>query len=80
MSPRISPRFVDLLQRSARIRQFTDRELRSRAPSPLRLIRLRRLSMLFEDKLRRALASLAAPGPALVPVSVRSHPAAARRA
>ncbi len=64
-----------LLLRDARIRQMIDRELARERPSPLRLMRMKRLALALRQRLDGFLAGTAAMRrrPQLVPVFVRAH-------
>ncbi|RUP10801.1 hypothetical protein [Hyphomicrobium sp.] len=48
----MSRRFITLLERVTRIREWIDREQRSSAPSPVRLIRMQQLYLRLSENLR----------------------------
>lgn len=48
----MSRRFITLLERVTRIREWIDREQRSSAPSPVRLIRMQQLYLRLSESLR----------------------------
>jgi len=48
----MSRRFITLLERVTRIRDWIDREQRSSAPSPVRLIRMQQLYLRLSESLR----------------------------
>lgn len=49
----MSRRFMTLLERVSRVREMIDREQRSSAASPVRLIRMKQLYLSLSEKLRR---------------------------
>jgi hypothetical protein len=55
----MSARIPALLQRAARIRQQAESEIRNGSASWLRIMRLRRLSLLLDQRLREAVKRLA---------------------
>jgi hypothetical protein len=49
----MSRHFMTLLERVSRVREMIDREQRSNAASPVRLIRMKQLYLRLSEKLRR---------------------------
>lgn len=68
----MSTRITSLLQRAAHIRRLIQRERHSTSPNWLRLMRLNRLSLMFNERLAAAMRQLTMTSRALEPVPIHA--------
>ena len=75
----MSTRIISLLQRAAHIRRLIQRERHSTSPNWLRMMRLNRLSLIFNERLEKAVRQLTTTSRTLAPVPIRATGNRARR-